>query len=419
MNDITEAERVSVHSTIEAAFELRWESPLSRHTERYHFPKLNVWRDLELLPQEIQSQVLGRPRGHSGRHGFGAGALVPAWSEANLVWVKQGQFDRNWRPNMQIEPRLGRFYPRSILRSVDGRFRGDLGPARLLEIEDDYLCFDFNHPLSPYPVEMAVEIRDIHPAGDEHGGRCNDILEEISNGPGMQVRRQGEAPTDFLADAAFKRVDGSDDAYFYSAARMTNHLDSVALGQVQALYGRLLEPKASVLDLMSSMNSHLRPSLQARVTGLGMNREELQANPALDQRLVHDLNKNPKMPFPDASFDAVVCTVSVEYLTQPFAVFREVARVLRPGGQFIVSFSNRWFPPKAIELWHNLHEFERPALVLEYFLDSGEFESLETLSVRGLPRPQDDAHIGVSIYSDPLHAVWGRRRWRSPELESP
>ncbi len=410
MNDITEAKQVSAHSIIEAAFELHWESALARHTERYHFPKLNVWRDLDLLPQEIQTQVLGRPQGHSGRHSFGAGSLVPAWSEDNLARVKQSQFDRNWRPHRQIEPRLGRFYPRSIVRGLDGTFRGDLRPARLVEIDGDYLGFDLNHPLSPYPVQLAVEIGDIHPAGDEHGGRCNDILQEIANGPGMQVRRRGEEPTDFLADDPFKRVDGSDDAYFYAMARMTNHLDRVALGQVQALYGRLLEPETVVLDLMSSINSHLPASLQTRVTGLGMNREELEANPALDQRLVHDLNQSPKMPFPEASFDAVVCTVSVEYLTQPFAVFRDVARVLRPGGQFIVSFSNRWFPPKAIDLWHNLHEFERPALVLEYFMDSGEFEALETLSVRGLSRPEDDAHIGASIYSDPLHAVWGRRR---------
>jgi SAM-dependent methyltransferase len=226
----------------------------------------------------------------------------------------------------------------------------------------------------------------------------------------MQVRRQGEAPTDFLADDPFKRVDDSDDADFYTMARMTDHLDRVALGQVQDLYARLLEPGSAILDLMSSINSHLPASLGARVTGLGMNREELEANPALHQRLVHDLNRSPKMPFPGASFDAVVCTVSVEYLTQPFAVFREVARVLRPGGQFIVSFSNRWFPPKAIDLWHNLHEFERPALVLEYFLESGEFEALETLSVRGLPRPEDDAYIRASRYSDPVHAVWGRRR---------
>jgi SAM-dependent methyltransferase len=260
---------------------------------------------------------------------------------------------------------------------------------------------------------MALEIGDIRPASDEHGGRRNDILEEIANGPGMQVRRQGGEPTDFLADDPFKRLDGSNDAYFYALARMTDHLDRVALAQLQALYGSLVEPKTTVLDLMSSINSHLPTFLQARVTGLGMNRDELEANPLLDQRLVHDLNQNPKMPFPDASFDAVVCTVSVEYLTQPFAVFREVARVLRPGGQFIVSFSNRWFPPKAIDLWHNLHEFERSALVLEYFLESGEFEALETFSVRGLPRPEDDAHISVSTYSDPLHAVWGRRRRRA------
>ena len=95
MNEITEAKQVSSHSIIEAAFTLQWESHLASHTERYHFHKLNVWRDLDLLPREIQSQVLGRPRGHIGRHAFAAGTLVPAWSEANLVRVKQGQFDRN------------------------------------------------------------------------------------------------------------------------------------------------------------------------------------------------------------------------------------------------------------------------------------------------------------------------------------
>lgn len=45
------------------------------------------------------------------------------------------------------------------------------------------------------------------------------------------------------------------------------------------------------------------------------------------------------------------CSSSVEYLIHPIEVFSEVARVLKPGAPFVVTFSERWFPTKAIELW--------------------------------------------------------------------
>jgi SAM-dependent methyltransferase len=314
---------------------------------------------------------------------------------------------------MRIEPRYGRFYPKGILENVDGVFRGDMRPARLIGQDETHLTFDFNHPLSRYPARLEVEIGEVHPAPDEHGGRCNDILETLLKGPGMQVRTDRDRPTDFFSDAPFQRMDPSDDALFYTMPRMLNHLDTVAQSQVRALYRRLLRPGSEILDLMSSFNSHLPDELlPARVTGLGMNNEELEANAVLSKRLVHDLNRDPGLPFGEARFDAVICNLSVEYLTDPFAVFREVARVLRPGGLFVLPFSNRWFPPKVINLWHNLHEFERAGLVLEYFLASEAFEGLESLSVRGLTRPEDDLHIQASPFSDPIHAVWGRRRAR-------
>ncbi|MGB5639589.1 MAG: methyltransferase domain-containing protein, partial [Sedimenticolaceae bacterium] len=103
----------------------------------------------------------------------------------------------------------------------------------------------------------------------------------------------------------------------------------------------------------------------------------------------------------------VICSLSVEYLIKPFEVFAEVARVLRPGGRFIVTFSNRWFPPKVINVWEAIHEFERPGLVMEYFLRDGMFENLETWSIRGLPRPADDKYADRRQDSDPVYAVWG------------
>jgi len=116
------------------------------------------------------------------------------------------------------------------------------------------------------------------------------------------------------------------------------------------------------------------------------------------------------LPFESNTFDAVVNTASVEYLTDPLAVFSEVSRVLRPDGYFIVTFSNRWFPTKAITVWRELHEFERMGLVLEYFLRAGGFKDLQTYSIRGLPRPHDDKYFPELMFSDPVYAVWGRKK---------
>jgi SAM-dependent methyltransferase len=101
--------------------------------------------------------------------------------------------------------------------------------------------------------------------------------------------------------------------------------------------------------------------------------------------------------------------LSIEYLVDPMAIFEEISRVLRPGGQFIVTFSNRWFPPKAVSIWSELHEFERMGLVLEYFLRSGRFNHLHTYSMRGLPRPHGDKYFPSLMYSDPVYAVWGQK----------
>jgi SAM-dependent methyltransferase len=147
-----------------------------------------------------------------------------------------------------------------------------------------------------------------------------------------------------------------------------------------------------------------------------MNPDELNANPRAAERVVHDLNRLPVLPFGDGRFDAVICSVSVEYLIRPFEVFDDVARVLRPGGRFIVTFSNRWFPPKAIRVWAELHEFERMGMVLEYFLKSGQYGQLETFSLRGLPRPENDKYFGRMYFADPVYAVWGRKIASGPGI---
>ena len=142
---------------------------------------------------------------------------------------------------------------------------------------------------------------------------------------------------------------------------------------------------------------------------MGLNGRELKKNSRLSENVVQDLNLNYSMPFESDSFDAVICTVSVEYLTNPLAVFKEVRKVLRKDGYFIVTFSNRWFPTKAIKIWKDLHEFERMGMVLEYFIGSGGFKYLQTYSFRGLPRPHNDKYFPDLMHSDPVYAVWGQK----------
>lgn len=199
--------------------------------------------------------------------------------------------------------------------------------------------------------------------------------------------------SDFWPAGFFARVDESDDRQFYQSPRMVTHIDDAAVAAVGGLYAELaLGPK--VVDLCSSWTSHFldRPP---QLTVLGMNPLELAANPAASARVVRDLNVDPTLPFEDGSFDDAVCCVSVDYLTRPFEVFAEVARVLRPGGRLVCTWSNRCFPTKAIRGWLATPEPSRPAVVSAYFAAAG-----------GWGRPVERTVIPPRQGGDPLWAVW-------------
>ncbi len=185
---------------------------------------------------------------------------------------------------------------------------------------------------------------------------------------------------------AFRRVDEGEDAVFYRKARTDPHLDSTARATVKHLIGGLLTEEApAILDLMASWDSHLPASLTPEeVIGLGLNAEELMANTALDRRIIQDLNTNPVLPLEDRSIDVVLNVASVEYLVEPIEVFRDVGRVLRPGGLVLVVFSDRWYPPKVVRVWEEAKEEERIELVSEMYLDAGgSFRRAGCLHFRG------------------------------------
>jgi len=196
-------------------------------------------------------------------------------------------------------------------------------------------------------------------------------------------------------DWFFDRADPGPDAAFYGPPRLVTHIDEGAIAAVGDLYAAL-SVEGEVLDLMSSWVSHFRAPPR-RLVGLGMNAAELAANPALAEHVVHDLNVDPALPFPDATFDDVTCCVSVDYLVRPMEVFGEVARVLRPGGRFVVTFSNRCFPTKAIRGWLATDDRGHLQIVAAYFAAADRFRDL-----RGERRPTPPG-------GDPLYAVWAHR----------
>jgi SAM-dependent methyltransferase len=198
----------------------------------------------------------------------------------------------------------------------------------------------------------------------------------------------------------FRRLDEADDEQFYSFPRFVVHIDDGAIATVCDLYARLLPQGGALLHLMSSWRSHLPAELRpARVVGLGLNRAEMADNPALTDIVVHNVNREPRLPFADAEFDGAVITVSIQYLTRPLEVFADVGRVLKAGAPFIVTFSNRMFPTKAVAIWQHLDDYDRLRLVQRYFLDSQRFEKIAVIDRSA---PADPPH-------DPIWAVCGYR----------
>ncbi len=195
----------------------------------------------------------------------------------------------------------------------------------------------------------------------------------------------------------FERDDPEPDTRFYAAPRFVTHIDDATIEALTDFYRERLPAHGRILDLMSSWVSHLPADVEyARVAGLGMNAAELATNPRLTERLTHDLNHEPKLPYRDASFDAVVNAVSVQYLTRPIEVFAEARRVLVPGGIHVVATSHRLFPTKAIRGWQTLPPAERMRLLALYFREARGYTPAEFV---------DRSPPGA----DPLWIVWARR----------
>src|SRR5271167_4942419 len=180
-----------------------------------------------------------------------------------------------------------------------------------------------------------------------------------------------------LAPGAFEKLDSEDDEIFYEPPRLVCHIDDGAIAALTGFYRRVLPTDGVLLDLMSSWVSHLPPEIGYKeVIAHGMNAAELAANPRLSHWFIQNLNRDTNLPLGDASLDAAMICVSIQYLQRPVAVLREVARLLRPGAPLVISFSNRCFWTKAVAIWRALDDAGHARLVQRYLREAG-FERME------------------------------------------
>lgn len=205
------------------------------------------------------------------------------------------------------------------------------------------------------------------------------------------------------------KLDPSDDSQFYAFPRFVTHVDEGFIDRLGKLYRDRIRPHSRVLDLMSSWVSHLPEDVPyTEVVGHGMNREELAKNRQLSSYFIQDLNINPQLPLEDASFDAVLIAVSVQYLQYPEKVFAEIRRVLASGGVAIVSFSNRMFYQKAISAWRDADDRERLELVKQYFQNAGGFTTPQAIAEPSAT-PNLLFYLGL-FQGDPFYATLAYRK---------
>lgn len=391
--------------------DIQWHNNLVTYKDRYFIIKTNFWRDF--YPEQLDYKIKRAELKQTLNINYKPGDLLQfEITPSNIKTIPINKFDKYTNGPIPIEPMVGRFYPRGMLDGVEDCFKMDNRPFRILEKSHDTLKVDLNHPLGMFPIKLSATIIDVFDANQQNGGRCNDIAETITtNGPGFQTLL-ADSPFDFSQGMPFIRKIEDDDAVFYQSIDSTSpSVDRAAIEQLQQFYLEHLKDDSSILDLMAGPDSYLPDSLKnLNVTGLSIKEQDLQSNPALSQHTLHDLNKQPELPYDDQQFDTVICAFSVEYMIQPIKVFQEVARILKPGGAFLISFSERFYEKKVIALWDDLHLFERMGIVLEYFRQSDKFENLQTESIRGLIRHEDDPFISKTVHSCPIYMVSGKKK---------
>lgn len=383
--------RITGDSIATIYFEFIWTSSHAVHLERYLAENVSFTRDI--LPLGVKSRMRGLGEGDSVQLAMDL-TEVPPFKPGKVLDMPAYRFAGPPDADRKPRPRIGRFYPKYYIDNVPGTRPDSHSPFRITAVDSASFKANLNHPMADREVNIKATVVSIKDAANERGElrRWPDLF---LNGPGMQARLP-ETPTDFLGQDPFRRKDETGDATYFPGGT-TDYVGDEAGERVRSIYSEFLENGMDILDLMAGSDSRLPVTCDPdSVFGLGLDTKGMADNPALTKTSVQDLNDDPGLPFDDASFDAVLCTAGVEYLTSPFEIVDEAARVLRPGGVCAFAFTDRWDDNKVIGIWPELYPFERMGLVSQYLIRSEQFDTIHTVSDRGTD-------------SDTIFTVWARR----------
>jgi SAM-dependent methyltransferase len=219
--------------------------------------------------------------------------------------------------------------------------------------------------------------------------------------PYADVLKEPGFPDKFpFGEKEMARYDESSDFIFYSQPRFVTHIDDQAIEALTKYYSRAFPAPSNdvaLLDVCSSWISHYPTGYKAgKISGIGMNEDELKRNPILNDYAVRDLNEDPTFPYDDNTFDVVTNAVSVDYLTRPLEVMREINRVLKPGGLAIMSFSNRCFPTKAVSIWTGTGDLDHVWIVGAYYHFAGGFEPPSAEDISPNPGKSDPMYVVIA-----------------------
>lgn len=155
-------------------------------------------------------------------------------------------------------------------------------------------------------------------------GHVRSVYERAAGGYDMYYRRL------WIAAAGGK----AEQAMLDQIAAALAPLESPRVLDAGAGTGALSRELALLLPDVHPVLVDLSPAMLARGADLG------------DPRAVASVTA---LPFPDGTFDAVVCAWVIETVDEPHAAVTEFLRVLRPGGRLVYSFCSR--PSQRRDRW--------------------------------------------------------------------
>jgi len=169
-----------------------------------------------------------------------------------------------------------------------------------------------------------------------------------------------------------KKLDESNDEQFYSEPKFVYHLDSNFRQYLSNIYKDEIADYSTVLDLMSSWDSYLPKNKKyKKVIGHGLNKQELEKNKILDSYWIQNFNLDQEISLDSESVDYCLMVAAWQYLQYPENLTKEIVRILKNQGKFIISFSNRAFWHKAPNIWTSSSEEERVTYVRKVLITNG------------------------------------------------